>query len=86
MQSQPVAQEQKHIIIRMFAIVYFMFSSPSLSAFDWIITKCFTHVRTCGGVGEGGMAVLWNGVVRSRYISLSPLLVSLSSAMGFWLY
>jgi len=59
--------------------------TSTLSAFDWLVTQCFTHVRTYGGVREGNLAVLWNGVVCSRYISLSPMLVSLSSAMGFWL-
>jgi len=62
----------------------FMYTS-TLSAFDWLVTQCFTHVRMYGGVREGNLAVLWNGVVCSRYISLSPMLVSLSSAMGFWL-
>ena len=53
--------------------------------YNWLVTQCFTHVRMYGGVREGNLAVLWNGVVCSRYISLSPMLVSLSSAMGFWL-
>lgn len=59
----------------------FMYTS-TLSAVD---SQCFTHVRMYGDVREGNMAVLWNGVVCSRYISPSPMLVSLSSAMGFWL-